>query len=535
MTELQLVVLLAGAILLRCRVMATRINTNQTRLLTLATCLLLRFAQIDAFWMHPPSSSTRTEGSHLALWLSFPTTPIRTDEGVIIGDCIGKGSYGVVHYVANHRMVGKRALTNDEVVLKTNAATDVRQKVQRCNHYWRVEQHCFQKMMATASNCIPQYRRSVQDQDERSWMLFDTVPAAESLGDLMLRDQADHRLHNEHHLYLTSQALGLQEPSSLTATLDVIIQSCLECIAFVHSHSIVHRDIKPSNCLVSKKLQRIVLIDFGSAADLSTAGLLQANIGLSDRVAVSPIYAAPEVFVEPSRPQEALKFDCFSVGLLICQLLFQYMEERTESGFRQQLQQADWDLDVWLQTILQSKVRPAGVGDALQVLQDRPGLWRLLQDLLREDPYDRISSEDAVQRWKKIIQQQQGNDPLFFDGKYLQEIFVTRESCEIPVARSLHFVATFDRSKPLGLYLAEADCEESDIGDSDVAQWKLATFDALTGDVFVQGVVLGGQADEFGIFEVGDRLNGIGELPFTGGGFEKALKMVSKTVAATSD
>lgn len=445
---------------------------------------------------------------------------------------MGRGSYGAVHRVedkATMAMVGKRALVSDELLMMHNA-TDLerRQKVNRCNYYWRVEQHCFQKMMAgDPTSCVPQYRRSFLDLQSRQWMLFDEIPEAECLGDLMLRDQADHRLHNEHHLYLTSQALGLQE-MSLTATLDVVISDLLECVAFVHSHSIVHRDIKPTNCLVSKSLKRIVLIDFGSAADLSTAGALKGNIGLSDRVAVSPVYAAPEVFVEPSRLHEALKFDCFSVGLLICQLLFQYLEERTESGFRQQLEQVGWDLDVWLQTTLQSKVRPVGVGDALQVLQDRPGLWRLLHELLREDPYYRVSASDALQRWKKIRLQQQGDDQQFFDGKYLQEIFETTESCELSPVRSLHFVATFVRKKPLGLYLAEADCDDPDVCESDLAQWKMATFDSLAGEVFVQGVVEDSQADDFGIFEVGDRLNGIGELPFIGGGFEKALKMVCR-------
>jgi serine/threonine protein kinase len=348
-----------------------------------------------------------------------------------------------------------------------------------------------------------------------------------------LRDQADRRLHNEHHLYLTSQALGLlPEEASLASTLDVLVGNLLEAVAFVHSHSIVHRDIKPSNCLISSQWKRLVLIDFGSAADLSTAGVLRGNVGLSNnRVAVSPIYAAPEVFVEASRCEEALKFDCFSVGLLISQLLFQYLEERTESGFRQQLEQAQWDLDVWLQRTLQSKVRPIGVGDALQVLQDRPGFWRLLQDLLREDPYERITAQAALERWKRIAANQQQGEPQFFDGTYLQDVFDSMENCEIPSVRSLRFVATFQRSRSLGLYLAEAGSEDVDLEPSEMIQWKHATADAIDGEVFVQGTVAGGQAEEMEIFEVGDRLNGIGELPFKGEGFEKALAMVRSNLA----
>jgi len=34
------------------------------------------------------------------------------------------------------------------------------------------------------------------------------------------------------------------------------------------------------------------------------------------------------------------------------------------------------------------------------------------------------------------------------------------------------------------------------------------------------------QAEEMGIFAVGDRLQGVGELPLAAGGFEKAVEMV---------
>ena len=70
------------------------------------------------------------------------------------------------------------------------------------------------------------------------------------------------------------------------------------------------------------------------------------------------------------------------------------------------------------------------------------------------------------------------------------------------------------------LILWEIDEEE------DNPLWKEATKDVVMGEVFVKEVVPGGQADELGIFEVGDRLQGIGELTFTDGGFERAVEMV---------
>ena len=56
--------------------------------------------------------------------------------------------------------------------------------------------------------------------------------------------------------------------------------TALDCF-LCHANSIVHRDIKPSNLFVDTTTNCLVLlIDFGSAADVSTAGLSQKNIGL---------------------------------------------------------------------------------------------------------------------------------------------------------------------------------------------------------------------------------------------------------------
>jgi hypothetical protein len=44
--------------------------------------------------------------------------------------------------------------------------------------------------------------------------------------------------------------------------------------------------------------------------------------------------------------------------------------------------------------------------------------------------------------------------------------------------------------------------------------------------VYVQGIIHDGQAESMGIFEVGDRLQGVGELPLAEGGFQRAINMV---------
>ena len=415
---------------------------------------------------------------------------------------------------------------------------------------------------------------------------------APSLQDLLEQDRVDHQSNRQHHLYFLSNALGLNQRSSnddfiksssisssssssstsssynqeqnnkngdnndcrLVDTLDVFMTQILEMLAFVHARKIVHRDLKPGNLLIGD--HGIVLIDFGSAADLSTAnsinplsslGLLRQGVGLSEtRVAVSPIYAAPEVFVDASDWRSALTFDCFSAGLLFCQLLFQYLDERTESGFHQQLRQSNWILDEWLRTTLQSKVQPAGLDEALEVLQERPGLWRLLQGLLEAKPYHRLSSQEALEIWRRILKNGKENkentagtmpsDRIFDDGPYLREVLQVAGSCliDIPPIRPLHFVATFERNQPLGLVLAEAAVssdDDNDGKDDDMPaelkrQWIQATQGARPGEVFIKEILQFGQADEMGIFAIGDRLQGVGELPLAEGGFERAVELL---------
>lgn len=369
---------------------------------------------------------------------------------------------------------------------------------------------------------------------------------------IMPRDERQRQQPQQrHHLTRVAIALGQPAEAPLVQTLDRILDTLLDSLSQLHAINVVHRDLKPANLLVTPH-GTLCLIDFGSAADLDrTVGatwMQRALWGRSseeERVAISPIYTAPEIFIDPARPRDALTFDCFSAALLVCQLLFQLTDERSDAGFHQQLADVQWNLDDWLQRELQGKVKPAGLTDALLVLAERPGLWSLLQRMLQGDPRDRISSQDALKQWKLIKALQYANrsnndnddDRAFVDGPFLQQVLASQESCRIPetALRPLHFVASFRRKESLGLVLAEFDAhensqeedgEEEQMNAADRAKWNAAIRDALPGEVFVKGIVPHGQAEEMGIFEIGDRLQGVGELPLLEGGFERAVEMV---------
>lgn len=509
----------------------------------------IHFYNVRAFTSRPTRIQPRNReisSSFFAKTIPFPDQRQSSKPAPVaeVLDCVGSGSYGTVHFVMlsspdkDEILVGKRAWTTIELQLQNDKldSKQLEEKSSRSLYYWMVEKHCFQKIESHKG--LPFFRGIGIDEENHQWILSNEIAygkeLALSLQDYIEKDRLDHRAYRTHHLYWLSLAL-LGEPQtesesdhSLTETLDVFFQQLLEILSHIHEHSIVHRDIKPANLLVADG--QLVLIDFGSAADMETAGLFKPNIGLSDRVAISPIYVAPELFVDPNS-KYACNFDCFSAALLFCQLLFQFLDERTESGFHQQLKSADYDLDTWLQTTLSSKVRPAGIGDALEVLRDRPGLWKLLNDMLQRDAHARLSSKEALKIWSNICHDVKTSQPRdakvdnqLDDGLYLKSVLESLQVCDIPKLWPLHFVATFRRSDSLGLFLAEADAEISESDDAE--KWKKATKGASPGDVFVQGIVPGSQADQMGCFSVGDRLHGVGEIPISGGGFEKVVELL---------
>lgn len=96
--------------------------------------------------------------------------------------------------------------------------------------------------------------------------------------------------------------------------------------------------VKPGNLLCAN--QKLRLFDFGSAADLdpspAPSGIGSLFSGGTRRVgydegfaAISPVYCAPEIFVKVN--DNPLSFDVFSAGLIMSQLIFNLLDERSES------------------------------------------------------------------------------------------------------------------------------------------------------------------------------------------------------------
>mmetsp|Transcript_18331 Transcript_18331/g.27228 ORF Transcript_18331/g.27228 Transcript_18331/m.27228 type:complete len:998 (-) Transcript_18331:677-3670(-) len=487
------------------------------------------------------------------------------------------------------------------------------EKAKRCKKYLDVERHCLDKLLvlrdsfsdygADGSNPwqLPELVGSFMDSESNEWAAFSFISngddsidadsssssspkAAMSLSDAISLQKWGSDVdvgQKTHRLSVVQRALGLEEDNDddgFGKTLDHILQSLLRVVSCVHKGNVVHRDIKPDNLLLDPTSKSLILIDFGSAADLDPSSItfsssILASLGIGaggrvgleiDVVAVSPIYAAPEVFIKLEKSPKT--FDVFSSAMVFTQLLFSLFDQRTDAAFRQQLEEADYNLDAWLARELSAKLRPTGIDEAVSYLGERPGLYTLLKDMLRRDPNRRPSSLQALDVVNDILTKRANgvvvaNDEE--DGSFFASVLEASEFCEVDYVdagavdkiqyeltssslsseddvaqkvvmsapRPLNFVASFERASSLGLMLAEADADvEEDYGDDadKLAAWNTAIAGAVLGEVFVKDVVEGGQADEMGIFEVGDRLTGVGDLAIGTEGFGHVVDMLGK-------
>ena len=502
----------------------------------------------------------------------------------------GSGSYGTVHFCKfddpnDITYIAKRSWTLEELVSKQEEKPNrddlatLRDRAERCTYYLSVEEHCLEKIKTQSSEAPSELPKQVgrfvdNSESKHEWLVFESILRLESeqvdkgremnydvaktlkdVMDLDWRDQheAQEEDSNHHHLYMIQKELGLPESVTFEETLDVVMKELLKVVVETHKMNIVHRDVKPENLLIDGNSQSFVLIDFGSAADMDPVKAKNvfsfgSRVGLEDdsRVAVSPIYAAPETFVKWDK--SPLEFDVFSVGLIFSQLLFNLLDERTDAAFRQQVIEANCDLDIWLERSLAATFRPT-LDEGLFYLAERPGVWSLLKDMLVAKPTRRISSFEALDRFSTVLSNlQQGRDMSReeVDGPYFDEVVSYLETCVLPdsvelesgetqktslVPRPLHFIATFNREESLGLVLSEVDIEgkyEEELLAEDQEVWDLATMGSKQGEVFVRGIVDGGQASEMDIFEIGDKVVGISDFPLSGGGFEEVLSMLNR-------
>lgn len=255
----------------------------------------------------------------------------KSSKNIHILDNIGSGSYGTVHLATftgddGKLFVAKRAWTLKE--LKARPASTHREddkpviddkalkgRAERCNYYLDIEQHCLSKISSEATREVraPKFVGKYRDDSDKKddWLLFEMITrnkddksVAKTLKELMDLDwisqhrQDDGGKNQNHHLYLVHKELGLDESATFDDTLDVVLLGLLKAIVGVHELNIVHRDFKPDNLIVDGEKKDFMLIDFGSAQDIDVLKKMIFVLDGEASVALSPIYAAPECFID---------------------------------------------------------------------------------------------------------------------------------------------------------------------------------------------------------------------------------------------
>ena len=168
-------------------------------------------------------------------------------------------------------------------------------------------------------------------------------------------------------------ASGSLDATGHDARVRDVFRQLAEGLAVLHASSKLHRDIKPSNTLVTHD-GRVVLVDFGLAADLDASGIYEST---EHRLVGTIAYMSPEQSAGgPITPAS----DWYSVGVMLFEALTGHLPF---SGSKAE--------------VLKAKAR--GELSIAMPLDQRSGeLMRLALDLLRRDPARRPSSHEVLAR-----------------------------------------------------------------------------------------------------------------------------------------
>ena len=443
---------------------------------TVALLFIFHWSFLSSFL---PPSVTRTFAPHRGRALKATLTDVKINEE------IGRGSYGVV-YRGTDRLsspiILKRPFTMSEL-------DDDQAAAQRCQHYFDVERAINSKIKSSSTPTpnIVSYRGDYTSPENENvvYICFEKVETPKGQTDSSIK---------------TSSIAQMYKNKSTSTFLLQLLQMA----STLKQLNIIHRDFKPANILFDTNNESLTLIDFGSAADLESNsnkppfylfGNSKQNkfdvAGLDNlKVAVSPIFSAPEVFVS----NNPFAFDVFSIGMIFAMYAFDFnRDDLAMASFRNQLEECSYDLNKWVQRELGATLLDEKVLVGLELLDGK--LFNLLSRMLIANPAKRISVEEALIVVESLDTYAAGVVDSVYDDS-CEVVFDDDDGGKIEVNVSMR------TSESLGIVLVE----EAD-------------------GVFVTSLEPRKQAAVLGKLEVDDKLVSVNGVS-VGGSYDRAVELI---------
>jgi serine/threonine protein kinase len=335
----------------------------------------------------------------------------KTEDIVVHWDAgeLARGSFGIL-YRGEHR------LTGTPLVIKTASANDA-----FARSLLETERYINRKLdegVANNGRVASEPRRWARYiGDVRVPGMSPPVPIARSRAPIALvwhKEGSGETLED----YLSAKpaealanALGTSDFSAgsvrlFRSTFRRVVGELLRALVQLQERGIMHRDVKPANIIVVPRASDnapLKLIDFGSACDWRSIWKRGFD---PNRATCDPLYAAPELFLSPLRPD---RFDVFSVGLIGLRVLVPTLhnEDRLRECATQLRTRYQWDVEAWIRdqakksSRLGRQLETLGAGDNLSqqvsLIADDPALLHVLRAMLRESPFARVSAARALE------------------------------------------------------------------------------------------------------------------------------------------
>lgn len=160
-----------------------------------------------------------------------------------------------------------------------------------------------------------------------------------------------------------------------------VFRGIVRGVRATHRAGIVHRDLKPENVLMQREGEGLFprITDYDLAKDLPEGEVPRArNLSAQYRLFGTPEYMAPEQAQDPGLVDH--RADLFSLGCMLYELVCGVMPFEAEDPLRALIMAADADY-----------------ADPRQHQPDlAPALVRLVDALLKPNPYERVQSADEL-------------------------------------------------------------------------------------------------------------------------------------------